>query len=273
MSPGETTYCPGHYKYGDRLFRCWKAEGHGRVNMVDALAESCDVYFYQLGQKVGVERLAWYAKACGMGRPTGIDLISEEDGLVPSEKWKKTRLKQPWYSGETLSVAIGQGYNLVTPIQMAVLAAAVANGGTIKKPLIMKKIETVEGAMVMQGQTVDLGGIPADPATLAIIREGLWKVVNDPHGTAYYRVHSSSFDISGKTGTAQVVASPAEKEGQLAGLIDAIKPHAWFIAYAPSEKPRIAVAVVVEHGGHGSSVAGPIAKEMISMYLSEKPTI
>ncbi len=273
ISSTETFFCPGYYKYGDRLFRCWKENGHGQISMVDALAQSCDVYFYQLGQRVGVERLAWYAKGCGLGRQTGIDLFAEKAGLVPSEKWKRSRLKQPWYSGETLSIAIGQGYNLVTPIQMAVLAAAVANGGTIKKPLIMKKIETVDGIVVQQRQTADVGSLPVDPATLAIIREGLWKAVNDPRGTAHSRVYNESFDISGKTGTAQVVASPEEKEGQLTGLIDAIKPHAWFICYAPSEEPRIAMAVVIERGGHGSSVAGPIAKEMITMYLSGKPSI
>ena len=273
ISPDETVYCPGFYKYGDRISRCWKEGGHGRLSMADALAQSCDVFFYDLGVKVGVERLAWYAKACGLGRPTGIDLVAEEDGLVPSEKWKLSRLREPWYGGETLSVAIGQGYNLVTPIQMAVLTAAVANGGVIKKPLILKQIETVEGTIVKEGQAVDKGSLPADPDTLAIIWEGLWKVVNDKNGTAFYRVYSPNFDISGKTGTAQVVASPEEKEGQQAGLIDAIKPHAWFVAYAPSENPSIAVAVIIERSGHGSNVAGPIVKEMITTYLSDNPAL
>ncbi|MEW6076253.1 MAG: penicillin-binding protein 2 [Thermodesulfobacteriota bacterium] len=271
ISPAETFFCPGYYQYGDRLFRCWKEHGHGQVGMVNALAQSCDVYFYQLGQRAGVERLAWYAKGCGLGRPTGIDLFGEKAGLIPSEKWKRSRLKQPWYSGETLSVAIGQGYNLVTPIQMAVLAAAVANGGMIKKPLIMKKIETMDGIVVENGRTTDEGRLPVDPAALAVVREGLWKVVNEPGGTAYYRVHDEALDISGKTGTAQVVASPKEKDGRLSGLVDAIKPHAWFIAYAPSVNPKIAMAVVVERGGHGSSVAAPIAREMISMYLNGSP--
>jgi penicillin-binding protein 2 len=271
ISPAETFFCPGYYQYGDRLFRCWKEHGHGQVGMVEALAQSCDVYFYQLGQRVGVERLAWYAKGCGLGRPTGIDLFGEKAGLVPSEKWKRGRLQQPRDSGDTHSIAIGPGYNLVTPIQMAVLASAVANGGIIKKPLIMKKVETVDGVVVEYGRTVDAGNLPVDPATLAIIREGLWKAVNEPGGTAYYRVHDEALDISGKTGTAQVVASPEEKEGQLSGLVDAIKPHAWFIAYAPSESPKIAMAVVVERGGHGSSVAAPIAKEMISLYLNGSP--
>lgn len=270
IKPDETVNCPGHYKYGDRLFRCWKESGHGQINMVDALAQSCDVYFYQLGQNVGGERLAWYARECGLGRPTGIDLVFEEDGLVPSERWKKRRLGQPWYGGDTLSVAIGQGYNLVTPIQMAVLTAAVANGGTIKKPLILREIQTVEGTIVKQGRTMDVRSLPADPDTLRIIREGLWKVVNDKSGTAFYRVYSPVHDISGKTGTAQVVASPEEREGQSGGLIDAIKPHAWFVAYAPSEAPRIAVAVIIERGGHGSTVAGPIVKEMISTYLADQ---
>jgi len=271
VAADDTVYCPGHYKYGDRLSRCWKEGGHGRLDLVDALAQSCDVYFYDLGLKIGVERLAWYAKACGLGRTTGIDLVAEEDGLVPSGKWKQSRLGEPWYGGETLSVAIGQGYNLVTPVQMAVLAAAVANGGILKRPVILKDIQTVEGAMVKQGQSEGLNSsIPADSATLAIIREGLWKVVNDKSGTAYYQVYSPIHDISGKTGTAQVVASPEEKDGQPGSVVDVIKPHAWFVAYAPTENPCIAIAVVVERGGHGSSVAGPIAREMINTYLSEK---
>jgi len=273
ITADETMYCPGHYQYGDRLFRCWKESGHGRINIIDALAQSCDVYFYKLGQKVGVERLSWYAKASGLGRPTGIDLDFEENGLVPSEKWKKRRKGQSWYSGETLSVAIGQGYNLVTPIQMAVLAAAVANGGTIKKPLILESVRPVEGNVVKQGRSTDMGALPVDAEALTTIRKGLWKVVNDKHGTAYYRVRSNSFDISGKTGTAQVVTSPEGKNGQLTGLVDAIKPHAWFVAYAPSEAPRIALAVVIEHGGHGASVAGPVAREMISSYLGGRPSI
>ncbi len=268
ISPAETVLCTGQFKYGDRVFRCWKESGHGRLAVVDALAQSCDVYFYQLGRDVGVERLAWYAKACGLGRPTGIDLGAEAEGLVPSEKWKKKRLGQPWYNGETLAVAIGQGYNLVTPIQMAVLAAAVANGGTINKPLIMKRIQTVEGDTVKQGEPVSKSRLPVDAETLTVVREGLWKAVNGKSGTAYYQVHSQAFDISGKTGTAQVVASPEEKQGENGDLVDAIKPHAWFIAYAPTENPRIALAVVVERGGHGSSVAGPIARELIDMYLS-----
>jgi penicillin-binding protein 2 len=269
ITPEETIYCPGYYNCVDRLFRCWKESGHGPIALADALAESCDVYFYQLGQRIGVDRLARYATACGLGRPTGIDLVGEEDGLVPTEKWKISRFGQPWYGGETLSVAIGQGYNLVTPIQMAVLTAAVANGGMVKKPVIIKNIQTVDGLSVKRGEPVDIGRMPADAETLAIIREGLWKVVNHKSGTAFYRVYSQEIDISGKTGTAQVVSSPEEKKDQRAGLIDAIKPHSWFIAYAPSQNPRIAVAVIVERGGHGSTVAGPIARGMIHLYLSE----
>lgn len=268
VKPEDTVFCPGFYKYGDRVSRCWKESGHGRLCMTEALSQSCDVYFYDLGVNIGIERLARYAKSCGLGSPTGIDLIGEEDGLVPSEKWKKRRLGESWYGGETLSVAIGQGYNLVTPIQMAVLTAGVANGGILKRPQILRSIQTVEGDAVKRGKTVDGAPLPVDPDALAVIQKGLWKVVNDKHGTAFYQVYSPAFDISGKTGTAQVVASPEEKEGRQRGVIDAIKPHAWFVAYAPSENPRIAVAVIIERGGHGANVAGPIAKEMITTYLS-----
>ncbi len=268
IDPKETINCPGYYKYGRRIFRCWARQGHGPMNMVDALTRSCDVYFYQVGEKVGVERLAWYAKACGLGRPTGIDLFSEDDGIVPTKEWKQKRLGQPWVSGETLNVAIGQGYNLVTPIQMAVLIAAVANGGQVKQPLILKRVETVEGEQTYHARPETRGQLPASEPTLAILRQGLWQVVNDGHGTARWAVRSRIVDISGKTGTAQVVASPPDSvDGD--EIAEALKPHAWFVAYAPSDAPRIAVAVLVEHGEHGSSGAGPVAKGVIEAYFKE----
>ncbi|MFP4445296.1 MAG: penicillin-binding protein 2 [Desulfosudaceae bacterium] len=264
-----TVSCPGYYSYGDRVFRCWKRSGHGKMTVIPALAQSCDVFFYQVGREMGVERLAWYAKACGLGRTTGIALSPEADGLVPSKKWKRTRLREPWLGGETLNVAIGQGYNLVTPLQMAVLVAAVANGGVLNQPVLLDRLETWEGDVVKRGEPEVRGHLPADSQTLEIIRRGMWQAVNDRHGTAWYAAHSSRFDISGKTGTAQVVASPeTEEDEKIRAHI--LKPHAWFVAFAPSDQPRIALAVVVEHGEHGSTTAGPIAKKMISTYLSKQ---
>lgn len=258
-------FCPGFYKFGDRAFRCWEEKGHGHVTTADALARSCDVFFYQVGLKVGVERLAWYAKACGLGRPTGIELFPEDRGLVPSGQWKRRRLGAPWYSGETLSVAIGQSYNLVTPIQLAVLTAAVANGGVLKRPVVLRRIETIDGESLKRGDPRDMGTIPISERNLAIVREGMWKVVNSGYGTASYSGRSRKVEISGKTGTAQVVAVP--QGTARARVADALKDHAWFVAYAPSNDPKIAVAVIVEHGEHGSSAAAPVARGMIEAYL------
>jgi penicillin-binding protein 2 len=264
-----TFFCPGYYRYGNRVFRCWKRGGHGEVNVTKAIAESCDVFFYQVGQKLGVDTLAYYAKACGLGSATGIDLADgEARGLVPTRAWKKKRVGVAWQGGETLSIAIGQGYNLVTPIQMLVLTSAVANGGIIKKPLILKWIETAEGKVVYRSKSQRMGKLPATVETLEIIRKGLWEVVNKQEGTAWL-VHVPGIDISGKTGTAQIVSrktgDPGHKETE--EVADSLKPHAWFVAYAPSVEPKIAVSVIVEHGEHGASSAGPIAKEVITTYI------
>ncbi|MBW2099713.1 MAG: penicillin-binding protein 2 [Deltaproteobacteria bacterium] len=265
-----TTFdCLGYHKYGDRVFRCWKRTGHGKVNVVRALAESCDVFFYQVGQKLGVDRLAWYAKACGLGSRTGIDLDHEARGLVPTKAWKRRRLGMSWQGGETLSVSIGQGYNLATPLQMLVLTSAVANGGTMYRPLILKSIKTAEGLLVRKSKSRILGKLPASKKTMEIVRKGLWQVVNNRRGTAGI-VHVDGIDISGKTGTAQVVSRKKNDTANKKPKANFLKPHAWFVGYAPSDAPKIAVAVIVEHGEHGSSTAGPIARDVIKTYLQKE---
>jgi penicillin-binding protein 2 len=263
-----TVFCPGFYKFGNRVYRCWKRGGHGNVNVVSALAESCDTYFYQVGQKLGVDRLAWYAKAFGLGSPTGINLDHEAPGLVPTADWKKRQTGIPWQAGETLSVAIGQGYNLVTPLQMAGLISAIANGGDRYRPLILKKIVTSAGKVVRKGQEQIIGKLPVSRKTLAIVRKGLWEVVNGSEGTAR-GIRVDDIDISGKTGTAQVYSRKTNEVESEEDIAAHLKSHAWFVAYAPSKDPLIAIAVIVEHGEHGSSTAGPIAKELIQMYLAK----
>lgn len=266
-----TFYCPGHYRLGDRVFRCWKKGGHGSVKVVKAIAESCDVFFYQVGQKVGIDRLAWYAKACGLGSTTGINLDQESKGLIPTAAWKKQRTGIAWQGGETLSVAIGQGYNLVTPLQVLVLISAVANEGIIYKPLILKTIETDEGKILFKSESQVIGKLPVSSPTLQIVKRGLWEVVNTRKGTAR-SVRIAGIEISGKTGTAQVVSSDTSETDSEEEREYHLKPHAWFMAYAPSDDPRIAVTVIVEHGEHGSSTAAPIVKELIKTYLSnDKP--
>ncbi len=261
-----TLYCSGRYKCGDRVFRDWKEQGHGTLNIVDALAQSCDIFFYQIGQKLGVDRLAWYARACGLGDLTGIILDHENRGLVPTAAWKKRRTGVAWQAGETLSVAIGQGYNLVTPLQMLVSISAVANDGNRYRPLIFRKIETQEGELVLHGNSKKVGVLPASGHTLDIIAEGLFKVVNHKNGTAF-NARINGIKMSGKTGTAQVVGRVGDEIAGEREFPYHLKPHAWFAAYAPSDDPTIAVVVFVEHGEHGSSVAAPIASEMIKTYL------
>jgi penicillin-binding protein 2 len=260
--------CPGFYKYGNRVYKCWKPAGHGSINVVKALAESCDVFFYQVGQKLGIDRLSMYAIASGLGSPTGIDLDHEAAGLIPTAEWKKRRIGVDWQGGETLSVAIGQGYDLATPLQMLVFISAVANGGKMYKPLILKSVYSSEGSVILESKKQLAGKLPVSKQTLQIIREGLWNVVNDNKGTAWI-AHVDGLDISGKTGTAQVVGRSNDRGLSEEELSHRLKSHAWFVAYAPSDDPKIAVSVMVEHGGHGSSAAAPIAREIIKTYFGQ----
>lgn len=262
-----TFYCPGGYAFGNRIFRCWKKEGHGSVHVIDALARSCDVYFYQVGLKLGVSRLASYAQKCGLGEVTGIDLGHEGKGLVPTAEWKEKRTGVPWQAGETLSIAIGQGYNLTTPLQMLSLTSAVANGGKIFRPLIFRRIETADGKLVDENIVDMTRMLPVSEKNLDIVRKGLFKVVNQSGGTAF-SARIRGIHISGKTGTAQVVGRAKNETFESSFRPRHLQPHAWFLAYAPSEDPKIAVVVIVEHGEHGGSAAAPIASEMIESYLT-----
>jgi len=259
-------FCPGHYRFGNRVYRCWKKGGHGRVKIIKAIAESCDVYFYQVGDLLGVDRLAWYAKAAGLGASTGIRLDKEAEGLVPTAAWKKKRTGIVWQKGETLSVAIGQGFNLATPLQMASMTAAIANGGTRYKPLILDSIQTADGRLVYRNEPQVVGKIPLNAQALELVRKGLWEVVNSDRGTARGS-RLVDIEFSGKTGTSQVV-SRKQDDTQPENEIPAhLRPHAWFVAFAPSDAPQIAIAVLIEHGEHGSGAAAPIAREMIKTYL------
>ena len=263
-------HCPGYHRFGNRTYRCWKRGGHGKVDIVKAVEESCDVFFYQVGQGLGVDRLAWYAKAFGLGSPTGVGLDHEANGLIPTAAWKKRRTGVPWQEGETLSIAIGQGFNLATPIQMAVVAAAVANGGHRYQPQIVDNIKTVDGQLLQQNEPKPMGKLPVSPAHLELVKLGLWKVVNSENGTARGS-RLADIDISGKTGTSQVISRKENESMAEEDMPVHLRSHAWFIAYAPSENPAIAVAVVIEHGEHGSGAAAPIAKEMIKTFLRKPP--
>jgi penicillin-binding protein 2 len=263
-----TTFdCVGFLPFAGRDYRCWKKEGHGRVDVRRALTESCDVFFYRTGLRLGIDRLAWYAKAFGLGVRAGVTLDQEARGLIPSAVWKKKRFGVPWQEGETLSVSIGQGYVLATPLQMAMLTAAVGNGGVRYRPTVLSRVETMEGDVVFQAAPQETGRLPVSARNLKLVQQGIWGVVNGDHGTAR-RVHLNDIEIAGKTGTSQVVG---RKDGGDDYTPPHLRPHAWFVCYAPFDAPKIAIAVVVENGEHGSSAAGPIAREMVKTYLRKMP--
>ena len=266
ITPEETIFCPGHYRFGNRTYRCWRRGGHGWVDLNQAIARSCDVYFYQVGQRLGIDRLAFYANSAGLGKRTGIALGNESRGLVPTAAWKEEHRGIPWQAGETLSVAIGQGFNLVTPLQMAMFTAAMANDGKRYQPRLLKMITTSEVAPAVVPPPKLVGRLPVHPETLGLVQRGMWEVVQGKKGTARI-ARLEQIEISGKTGTAQVVSLDRLEKNVTDKEARRFKDHAWFIAYAPSASPRIAIAVIVEHGEHGSSAAGPIARELVRTYL------
>ncbi len=271
INEDSTFYCPGHYRFGNRTYRCWRKAGHGQLNVVSALEQSCDVFFYQVGQKLGVDRLAHYARSFGLGAMTGIELDHEASGLVPTAAWKKKKTGVSWQRGETLSIAIGQSYNLVTPLQMAVVTSALANGGKLFKPQIIRRIEAAEGEVIREPAPEPMGTVPVDEKTLNLVQEGLRRVVNGARGTAR-KIRIDGIEICGKTGTAQVFSRKKNEDNTKTPEEAHLKPHAWFIAYAPAQNPRIALSVIVEHGEHGSSAAAPIAGDLIRAYLLPNET-
>lgn len=243
--------CKGRISYGKWHFRCWKKTGHNMISLHRALVESCDVYFYEVGRLLGIDKISAYASKFGLGRETGIPIGREKKGLIPTSKWKMETKKTKWFLGETLINAIGQGYTSVTPIQMAVMISAVSNGGKIYRPSILKVQEPVP-----------LSTIDVKPETFRIIRDSLKGVVNEPDGTGR-AAKSDITTIGGKTGTAQVVRAGKYSRH----LAEKFRDHAWFVAFAPVEKPVIALSVFVEHGGHGGTAAAPIAKKTIEAYM------
>jgi len=265
LQPESRISDPGYFVFGNRTFRDWKKGGHGSVDLHKAIVESCDVYFYQAAQKIGIDRIAKWARAFGLGERSGASLDDEKGGLVPDSEWKRKRYRQPWYPGETISIGIGQGYLTVTPLQLANMMAAVANGGTLYRPRIVDKIESVDGTIAREYGPEKIRTIDVKSATLERVRNALADVVKAPGGTGG-AARSSIVDIAGKTGTAQVLEMKGGyvKTEQLAYFN---RDHAWFVSYAPAQNPKIAVTVLVEHGGHGGDAAAPLAKKVIEKYM------
>lgn len=271
IKPEDTIFCPGHFRLGKRDYRCWKKRGHGKMNLHDALVQSCDVYFYTLGHRLGIDSLAKYAKKLGLGELTGIGLKGEKSGLVPSKQWKKKIKNIPWYPGETISASIGQGYNLVTPLQSVNMISAIASNGFLVRPYIVKRIEDSNGKLIKEFYPKVRRNIGIDPAILKIIKEGLRGVVHDAHGTGH-RARLKNITVSGKTGTAQVIGMKDSDEINPEDKIPyQYRDHAWFVAFAPYDKPEVSVSVIIEHGGHGGEVAAPIARQVLETYFTYYP--
>lgn len=266
------SYCSGQYQFGNRVYRCWKRWGHGEVDLISAMEESCDVYFYKVGESLGVDALAQYARGCGLGKPTGIELENERSGLIPTSAWKKRRFGEAWQPGETLSIAIGQGFNLVTPLQMAVLTAAIGNGGTLYRPRVLKAVQATDNQPIEVKNPEITGGLPAGQETLKIIQKGLRNVVQGNRGTAR-SIRIKGVEIAGKTGTAQVFSMKKKDRERDEPLDYNLRDHAWFICYAPADNPVIAISVIIEHGEHASTVAAPVARNLVRAYLEQKGLI
>ena len=268
LDPEDRVFCPGYYELGSHKFHCWKHGGHGSVNLREAMAGSCDTYFYDLGHRVGIDRLQAMAKRFGLGQKTGIDLPHERGGFVPSRNWKFATRRQSWQQGETLNTAIGQGYMLASPLQLAVMAAQIANGGQVVTPHIAQKIgDDVVAALPSRS-------LGFNPKHLKIVQDALFAVVNEPIGTAYgARGDNKDMAMAGKTGTAQVRRiSMAEREEGVASnesLPWKERDHALFAGFAPYDNPRYAVSVIVEHGGSGAHNAAPIARDLLTECLTK----
>jgi len=268
ITPETSFFCNGAFELGDRSFRCWQEKGHGHVKLHRALVESCDVYFYNVGKMLGVDRIAFYARTFGLGAPLGVDLPREKSGLIPTKQWKLARLKESWQPGETISISIGQGFNLVTPLQLAGVYAALANGGTIYRPRLVKQLESSDGRVIKEYEPEKQATLPVRPEYIRIINKARWGVVNERGGTGY-ALRRKEEDVAGKTGTAQVVGIPRDEKGRKRSAA-AFRDHALFACFAPYANPEIVVAVILENAGHGGSAAAPAARKVIDAYFAGK---
>jgi penicillin-binding protein 2 len=267
IDPHEKVFCGGSYMFQGREYRDWKEEGHGFVDLHRALVESCDVYFYKMGQKIGIDTIARYAKRLGLGSNTGIQIGDEKPGLIPDKAWKIRRWHVPWQDGETLSVAVGQSFTLMTPIQLVRFISALFNGGILFRPDATKRVQGESNKRIFEFKPDILGYWDLKEEHVELVKKALFGVVNEPRGTGR-RARLHHIGVAGKTGTAQVIALPKDKESaEERDVPYKFRDHAWFVAVAPAENPTIGVAVLVEHSGHGGAVAAPIAKKILEGYF------
>jgi penicillin-binding protein 2 len=266
ISPSTKFFCGGRARFHGRTFHCHQRGGHGLVDLHDAIAKSCNIYFYNVGSELGIDRIAVHARRYGLGTPTGIGLGYEAAGLVPDPAWKERTRGERWYPSETVSVSIGQGPILVTPFQQAMVAAALATDGTRPAPRLRPAEDPVKAGRA--DGAPGRRGTPLDTAILDVIRRGMWGVVHE-NGTGW-RARIPGADLCGKTGTAQVVAASADTKDE-EDLPPEHRDHSWFIGFAPLRNPEVAFAVFVEHGGHGSEAAAPLARRVLEVFFSNRP--
>lgn len=264
VDPGWRVFCPGHAVFYGRAFRCHRKGGHGFVNLRNAIKLSCDVYFYNLGRRLGIDRIAEIARGFGFGEPTGVDISSEKSGLVPSEEWARTRRRSRWYPSETISVSIGQGPILVTPLQIARALSGLVENGHLPTPHLFLASQDPRTGRRLSYRSEPQRGMPIEPSKLALVKDGMWAVLNEPGGTAFLS-QVPGVAAGGKTGTVQVVGR--ESAARPGADAKKLKDHAWFVAFAPLNDAKIVVAVFVENGGHGSSAAAPLAKLLLARYF------
>ena len=263
ISQDQKVFCEGHVELGNQRFHCWKRNGHGRVSMVKAIEQSCDIYFYEIAKRVGIDGITETARKFGLGSATGIEIPAESKGLMPTRAWKLARTGEAWQQGETLVAGIGQGFVLATPIQLAVMTARIANGGFAVKPRLILREGENPGVPAQKLERLTVGR-----TSLELVVEGMRRVSNQPAGTAFRaRVRDPEMALAGKTGTSQVRRiSRAEREIRVLRneeLPWEARDHALFVAFAPVKAPRYAISVVVEHGGSGSRAAAPLARDIL----------
>ncbi|HKJ10744.1 MAG TPA: penicillin-binding protein 2 [Gammaproteobacteria bacterium] len=269
--PDTTTFCPGYYQLpgSSHKYRCWKRWGHGNVDITQAITQSCDVYFYNLAHEMGIDRLHNYLARFGFGKRTGVDLVGELPGLLPSRQWKERVRHQPWFPGETLITGIGQGFLLVTPLQLAAATATMAEKGLRAQLHLVAAEQNPANGNLDPTPIHMLPRVPeGDPKDWNLITKAMEDVVNSPHGTAHQLKKEADYTIAAKTGTAQVFGLGQKQTYNPKELARRLRDNALFIAFAPAPDPRIAVAVIVEHGGGGSSAAAPIALKIMNTYLN-----
>jgi penicillin-binding protein 2 len=259
LTPLDRTYCNGQFQLGNATFKDWKPEGHGSVDLHHAMVNSCNIFFYEAGLKIGGAAIVRYASAFGLGQPTSIDLPGEKHGFLPKPQVVRNRQGKVFPPGETVNMSIGQGTVLVTPMQVARFMAAVANGGVLWRPRLVQRVERPERGVVWSDQGQVSGHVELSPVVWAFLRQSLWGVVNE-NGTGV-AARIPGVDIAGKTGTAQMIAKSKAEKGQ---------DHAWFAAFAPVKSPEVVVVVMVERGGKGGQVAAPIAKKIFNAIFLEK---